>query len=237
MQCERIIWLRAMQGLVLSFGSPLGWLLIRFFSGVDMHDEFTYHSGEYIYMAVGTAIVFTAFGAYTGFQEHKLAALNLIDPLTGLYNHRYFSQRFEELYASGRRNKTPVSLIMIDLDYFKRINDTYGHFTGDKVLQAISDALIKSSRTNETVSRVGGEEICVLLENCPLEAAVKVADRLREVISQVLVTSEKGDEVTVTASAGVASSEEVTGDMWEIYSMADEAMYRAKDAGRNCTRT
>jgi len=222
---------RAAQGLVLSTGSPLGWLIIRLMSGNDITEELM--QAHYLYMLVGTAIAFCGFGFYVGLSEQKLSDLSLQDALTGLYNKRFFHERLHEAFSDSIRRGKPISLIQIDLDHFKRVNDQYGHLVGDIVLNQVSQSMKHCSRTGESISRVGGEEFCVLLVDCNKEQAMIAANRFHQEIKQLNIKLDSGQELSVTVSLGVVCSEGFEGNEWNLYEKADEAMYQAKQNGRD----
>jgi len=186
-------------------------------------------------MALATALVFSAFGAYLGSREQLLSNISLIDELTGLHNSRYFRERLRQIFAQRGRDEQAMCLVMLDIDHFKLVNDNHGHLVGDKVLRSVAAALMASCRGGETASRVGGEEFCVILENCSLERAIDAAERFRREIANLAVPLSHGDTISVTMSAGVASSGPSTLDAWDIYRAADQAMYRAKQSGRDRT--
>ncbi len=220
----------AIQGIFLSQFAPLGWYVIQVFLG----HEFGGENGVYIYMSVGTAVTFCLFGAYVGSREELLSKLAVMDPLTSLYNRRYFDDRLRQEYAISERLHSPLCLIMIDIDYFKQINDKYGHVYGDKVLQAVARLLKQACRHGEVVSRVGGEEFNILLSHADEEKGQLVAQRFKNVIDQLNVETDKGS-IRVSASMGVFSC--TAGDkeilVEDIYKNVDKAMYRAKEQGRN----
>lgn len=157
------------------------------------------------------------------------------DALTGLYNRRYFERRLREETAHARRHKRPFSLVMLDLDHFKLINDTYGHEDGDRVLRHVSDMLHEQLREDDVPCRFGGEEIVILLRDTSGLAACAVANRLKTVLATRPLPLGPKDELRhVTFSAGVAAADEWnTFDVDDIIGRADAALYRAKRAGRN----
>lgn len=223
---------RAGLGALLSLGSPLGWILVEgLFGGNPMQSLRTY-PGVYVYMTVGTMLVFTGFGYYVGRNENKLALLAIRDPLTGLYNNRFFQERVYEAFAASVRNQRPLSLVQIDLDFFKRVNDEWGHPVGNDVLRTVANALTRSSRVDESVARVGGEEFCVILEGADENAAVLAASRFHNAINRASTPGPDGP-LLITASMGVACSQNVEGDAWDLYQSADRALYRAKQQGRD----
>jgi diguanylate cyclase (GGDEF)-like protein len=157
------------------------------------------------------------------------------DALTGVSNRRLFSDRLESELAWHRRHEAPLSLLFVDIDHFKRINDTYGHARGDDVLRAVADLLEDVSREEDTVARWGGEEFVVLLRQTPSENARRVAERLRRFVSRFDFGLEgsRGDQ-RVTVSVGVAtrSGDELT-TASDLVSEADAMLYLAKGRGRN----
>ena len=157
------------------------------------------------------------------------------DPLTNLYNRRFFEKRAAEEVARSLRNQVPVTLLMLDIDYFKRINDTYGHQTGDKVLQHIAQHLRDSVRKTDICGRFGGEEFVLILPDTPGRNAVFMADRLRRGVADILYTGLGiPADVAITVSGGVATCPRDVTTVEDLIRRADEALYQAKDRGRNC---
>jgi diguanylate cyclase (GGDEF)-like protein len=228
--------LRALQGLVLSVGSPLGWLLLQWLDGANPVHELFWNPGVYLYMLFGTALAFAGFGWYVGHREEIELDNALHDPLTGLYNRRYFWRRLEDERAFAQRHGRPLALLVGDIDLFKRVNDTYGHAVGDIVLTAVARCLMQLRRRGDTVARVGGEEFAVILPETDLAEAVRVAERFREAIAQLdfEFDRERYGRFRVTLSFGAAAAEGA--DILPaaaLFQRADAAMYRAKQAGRN----
>ena len=234
---------RAIEGLLMSIGSPLGWFVIQLFASVNPIADLIASPGVYIYMSIGTALAFVSFGYYVGIYEEKIEALALIDPLTSLYNHRYFHERLHQEYASAMRNDTQIAVVLFDLDHFKSINDQHGHLAGDQILRDVSKNMKLCSRESETIARVGGEEFCVILPGCDQQQALVAAERFCHAIRQVAGEFEDGSKVVVTVSAGVASTSTCSSSTGkptgmpanekDLYAQADEAMYLAKKRGRN----
>ena len=152
------------------------------------------------------------------------------DPLTGLYNRRFLDEMLERLGLDARRRKTPLAAIMIDLDHFKRLNDQHGHAAGDAVLRGVSLAIVATLRATDIACRYGGEELAVLLPDCPLEMAVAKAEQLRVCIAG-LAPGLSG--ANVTASLGVSVIPDTCGTPTDLLASADAALYRAKQKGRN----
>lgn len=174
-------------------------------------------------------------------RYHDLLATRAqLDGLTGLWNRAYFDGRIVEELSAALRHERPLSLALLDLDHFKRLNDTHGHPFGDQVLQAVASALLKTLRTSDVACRYGGEELVVILRETPSSEAMAVADRIRTVISELTLIT-RGQRVQVTTSIGVATVEASpgrsrrSGDVQTstLVEAADEALYRAKRAGRN----
>ena len=155
------------------------------------------------------------------------------DHLTGLSNRRAFFEVAGLEFERWKKRPRPLSLLTIDADHFKNINDTYGHATGDVVLKHLSKILQDSVRSMDIVARVGGEEFCVLLPSIDLEGAVKIAERIRTSVADSLLEVD-GKQIVYTVSIGVSEVDEnVTGvDM--LLKLADEALYLSKHKGRNC---
>ncbi len=156
-----------------------------------------------------------------------------VDYLTGLYNRRYFMEEGEVELARALRYKKPLSLMMLDIDYFKRINDTYGHKTGDLVLQRISLLCQETLREVDIIGRMGGEEFAILLPETKLDKAIEVAERLRVVIEKAEILLENGLPLKVTVSIGVANLKSRTVNIDILLHAADVALYEAKNNGRN----
>ena len=156
-----------------------------------------------------------------------------VDGLTGLANRAAFTKRWAEKTAEHARYKTPLSLMMIDADHFKRINDTYGHPAGDEVLQQIGLTLQHESRSTDTVCRYGGEEFAIILPNTSDTEATILAERIRTTIGQIKWP--RHPDAPVTVSIGLAGTDgspsELTPEKW--LEAADQNLYRAKNQGRN----
>ncbi len=177
----------------------------------------------------------------------EIESLAITDPLTGLYNYRYFYQRLASEVARSQRYRHPLSVILIDLDDFKSVNDRYGHLAGDRVLREAAQAVRRNIRRYDEpvvmkgevdiVSRYGGEEFIVIMPDTPLEGALVCAERLRGIVEKTVgagagLPYEQGAPRRITGSFGVAAFE--TGESLEdMVRRADQAMYRAKEEGKN----
>ena len=160
---------------------------------------------------------------------------SFLDGLTGLWNRTYLDRRTESELTVARRYGRALTLVMADIDHFKRLNDTYGHLFGDVVLQGIGDALRAYARRSDIVARYGGEEFALLLTNTSLKAGLFVAERLRSSIESRHFEAHD-DVVNITASFGLVCTEDFEAERTpeNLMRAADEALYASKDAGRNC---
>ncbi len=162
-------------------------------------------------------------------QRRELYILATTDKLTGCQNRHSLLEFSKKMMAQAQRHGFPVSLLMIDLDHFKQINDQHGHATGDQVLYGVGTLLLQSFRDSDLVARFGGEEVVVLMDHCSAKEACSKAEELRQSLEQL-----KPAGLRVTASIGVSSLEAGQTAAFEaLFTAADEAVYRAKDKGRN----
>lgn len=163
----------------------------------------------------------------------RLEPLATRDQLTNLYNRHYFSSEIVRQINLWRRHQQPLSILMIDVDFFKEINDTYGHLAGDYTLQALAPIFLKHTRDVDTVARIGGEEFAILLPSTAINGAMHMAERIRMAI-EVYKFKYEDSEFSLTVSIGVT---EITDESWsviEFLKSADEMLYKAKNTGRNC---
>ena len=166
----------------------------------------------------------------------KLAIEATIDSLTQVYNRRAFDDFAMKEVQRAQRDNTPISLIMMDVDLFKLVNDQYGHQVGDKVLQEFSQRLKNSLRQYDILARYGGEEFTLLLPNTGGNTAMLIAEKLRVKIAQPVFYLDGKEELSVTASFGVVSKQGEHIDWQQLISHADKALYQAKEDGRNCAK-
>jgi len=157
------------------------------------------------------------------------------DPLTGIHNRRYLDQRLQEEFSYALRHKSPVSVLIIDLDYFKRINDQWGHATGDLVLRQAAEIIQSCVRREDVAARFGGEEFAMVARIPQPDGALTLGERVRRRIERCSVAVEGGRMVTFTASVGIASTfpDRSYPTVEALLESADHALYRAKGAGRN----
>jgi diguanylate cyclase (GGDEF)-like protein len=156
----------------------------------------------------------------------------LRDPMTGLHNRRFLQEYVDILVSYTDRNKSNFTVLMADLDYFKQVNDTYGHEAGDATLKALAKELTNSVRASDLVIRYGGEEFLILLRDTPPEKGLPVAEKIRETIENMKVEL-TGAVIQKTISIGVSGYPEDSSNFWQVVKYADVALYQAKDTGRN----
>jgi diguanylate cyclase (GGDEF)-like protein len=163
-----------------------------------------------------------------------LCMLSSRDPLTGLFNRRQFEASLDSEIDRVARTGESALLLLLDIDHFKRVNDTYGHAAGDVVIRHIGKALQDCVRPMDTVARLGGEEFGAVLPNCPASFGQAVADRVRQAIESTLVTAAPDQQITVTVSVGGAFAPQWVRSSSHLWmERADQQLYRAKAAGRN----
>lgn len=169
-------------------------------------------------------------------ERNEALKASLIDSLTGINNRRYFNEIILQKFKSAKRARNDLSLVMIDIDYFKSYNDFYGHIAGDRCLKAVATALSSAlNRASDTVARYGGEEFIVVLEGTNKDGAVTIADRMRSAIYGLKIAHERSEcSEFVTISLGVTTAHDACLESPELaLSVADKALYRAKANGRN----
>lgn len=166
----------------------------------------------------------------------ELERLANYDSLTGLYNRGAILRKLEELINYARRYKEEFSLSLMDIDYFKKVNDQYGHLIGDEVLEKVAKLVREDVRIADSVGRYGGEEFIVVLPKTQLSSAAIVAERIRKIIEATEMTASEGRVFSVTVSQGL-SGYRAGDDKDSLISRADEALYRAKETGRNRVET
>ena len=165
--------------------------------------------------------------------HRRTEELTINDELTDTYNYRYFVQKLEEEKRRALRYDLPLSLIMVDVDWFKKLNDTYGHEAGNAVLRRLSRLIKDCIRDIDIFSRFGGEEFVIILPQTPLIEARRIGERIREHVESATIDSGSAGKLKITVSCGVSSFPENGKSQDELLSVADQALYRAKGEGRN----
>ncbi|MGD8402470.1 MAG: diguanylate cyclase [Anaerolineales bacterium] len=200
--------------------------------GVDYINK-PYQHAE-IVVRVNTQLTMMRMRQHLEKQNAELERLANTDYLTNLYNRRSFFHAAESEYAESIRSGTPLSISLIDLDYFKQVNDTYGHLVGDQVLVHIAKLIRMYSRIRDVAARYGGEEFTILHPSIDKQNAFLIIDRIRKGVEETPFVLD-GKQIDVTLSAGVVDTLMCTGctRIDDVLRMADKALYHAKDTGRN----
>lgn len=200
--------------------------------------EHPLRDGDRIQLGLITILKFTLNDNFEAHYAQRMYDAALRDGLTGAFNRRYFDQRLLSEFSFSRRHGTSLSLIMLDLDHFKQLNDTRGHLAGDSVLRQLSERVSEVVRAEDVVVRYGGEEFALLCRDTSLKEASMLAERVRHAIADKAFPLDDGGQASVTGSAGVVTIPDREIDSPEaLISAADSAMYEAKRQGRNCVVT
>jgi len=169
-------------------------------------------------------------------MKEEALRLSYTDDLTGIYNHRFFVEQLTREVERHRRYSTPLSLLMIDIDYFKHYNDGNGHLAGDQVLRVIARLIERGVRQTDIVARYGGEEFAAILTNTGTKGAFDIAERVRRNVADTRFPNERAQpNKDLTVSVGMATISSSISTLTDLIREADHALYRAKKAGRNRT--
>jgi len=213
---------------ITDLGSTNGTLV----NGVGISEKHRLGDGNKIRM--GDVLMRFSYQDRIDVEHHaSMREMAMKDPLTQIYNRRYFMDLLQREVNYALRNKQPLALILLDLDHFKAVNDTYGHDAGDRVLKEVSQTIGASLRIYDAFARYGGEEFVIMLRTTSMDQAKMIAERVRKLVADLQVTLES-KTIDVTISLGVAALSQdrlVTPD--ELLKAADEKLYEAKAAGRN----
>jgi len=225
-------------GGLLSFGAPLGLLALRLaqhhaprLSLRRAKDEIAADEPAYGYVAIATAFVFALFGYMLGRRADELARLADTDSVTGLQNARGLRRTLSHELSRVARYGTPLSLLLLDLDELKLINDRYGHRGGERSLRHVADAIRSELRVLDVGARWGGDEFAVVAPNTPATAALAMAERIRALVSSTLLPWQVTSSIGVVTVDGAGPDGQV--DPEQVMHAADAALYRAKRRGRN----
>ncbi|QOJ22698.1 MAG: GGDEF domain-containing protein [Gammaproteobacteria bacterium] len=204
--------------------------------GVIPFNEMTYRATDIGMMIDAILLALALAERFNINQNEKLLAEKMagIDSLTNLNNRRSFYKFVQPIWAMSLRSKSSTSVIMLDIDNFKLLNDTYGHALGDRVLIQLAETMQREARSGDILARWGGEEFLIFLPETRLADAVTIAERMRSKISTIQLTTEKNKKLLFTASFGVAHTYVASVSLDELISKADQQLYRAKRQGRNC---
>ena len=207
------------------------WITIKYDKGFDYETFWKIFTGFVIIFLIILFVVILYWNRKLKTLNAQLKKLSQTDALTSLYNRVKLDEIFSQELLRSQRYKTPLSIIMIDLDFFKAINDTYGHNVGDTVLKRFATLLKKGTRETDFVGRWGGEEFIILCTNTNLEGAIKVSNTLQESIKELDLNIQR----PLTASFGVTQYVEDQ-SLASFIKNADDALYDAKNSGRNCIK-
>jgi diguanylate cyclase (GGDEF)-like protein len=187
-------------------------------------------SFEALLFTIAIAFILLAMAKERTELLHKTAAL--VDPLTGLPNRRAFLEGGTELARRIDADHRPAAVLLVDLDHFKTINDSYGHALGDRVLQVFAETAVANIGPHDLIGRLGGEEFAIALYDVDTDRAMKIAEAIRQTFADT-ATEVDGQPVRATCSIGVAVSDEGPLDLSSLLGQADQALYSAKERGRN----
>jgi diguanylate cyclase (GGDEF)-like protein len=162
----------------------------------------------------------------------QLEMISRVDGLTGLYNRSFWEEQFVMEYKRDKRSESPSALVMLDIDHFKKVNDTYGHPAGDEVIKALAAIIKKATRETDISGRYGGEEFAIILPDTPVANVEFVAERIRRLVEKSTVVYDEIN-ITFTISIGIAGFKHTHKDSTHWLDAADKALYQAKDSGRN----
>ena len=217
------------------------YLAYIFLTSMDLLDEKFKLIVPAMFFLVAVLILFTGTLALETATEFirfsKIERENIIDHLTGIHNRRYLDERIDSEAIRAHKYDMPLSMMMIDIDHFKAVNDRYGHQIGDRVLKSLCEVLIKKGRITDVVARYGGEEIVILTIQTNISDTFNVAEKLRKTVETSIMVpvdkSEDREDIRITVSIGVAGLDQQGFDSQAMIKKADKALYQAKSEGRN----
>ena len=227
--------------LLLGILAPVGCFVIRYFFVPHVHAaplaDLSANRFFYVYQLAGSCTVFVIAGWIAGIRAEQLRdaesfyhALSEHDALTGLFNARAFRNRYGRLLERCSRSGQPLSLLLIDVDHLKQVNDRFGHTTGNKVLMHVASALREAKRAEDSAARWGGDEFAILLEGADAASALRVAENVLVRVKAKPVAFTRG--LTTTVTVGACTALRVTADS-DLFTSADRALYGAKRDGRD----
>ncbi|MCU6432507.1 diguanylate cyclase [Undibacterium sp. Jales W-56] len=212
----------------------------------DFGGQMVRKDGRVIDISISSQAIYDDAGIFAGVEgiyrdvtqrkmlERELQRLATIDTLTCIQNRRAFLENAEQLFKSSQRYDTSITLLMLDLDFFKAINDRYGHLGGDKVLVRFAQTVGQELRESDLFGRIGGEEFCIMLQQATREDALIAAERIRERVQELVFDGPAGELFTLTVSIGVSTNRADDERLGKLLERADKALYQAKRSGRNC---
>ena len=196
-------------------------------------DEYVLKDGDLVKIG-RTIFKFLSGGNLENAYHEEIYRLTTIDGLTQIFNRRYFLEQLEREVSRSKRYRRELSLIMFDIDKFKKINDTYGHLAGDAVLKQLSNVVRAKIRREDIFARYGGEEFAIVLPETDGANTLAFAEKIRKLVEKASFKFEE-TKIAVTVSIGIGTSADV-GDAESLIKRADEKLYEAKHAGRNCVK-
>ena len=176
------------------------------------------------------------FAKQIDINEKQLTEQATTDSLTRLANRHYFFSQGNQLFDDAKKKQQPFTLVLLDLDFFKKINDKYGHVIGDKCLVEVTSTVKNLCRDEDLCARIGGEEFVIAMPNTSLADAEKVAERMRQQIAQCNIYIDNSKVLSCTASFGIADKTQTATELKDLLIRADKALYVAKESGRNCVK-
>ncbi|MBI4412112.1 MAG: diguanylate cyclase [Deltaproteobacteria bacterium] len=212
---------------VIDLGSTNG----TYINGMKIEAQ-VLNDGDKIQISKDTILEFNYLDETRQMSEKKRYEMGVIDPVTSTYNKRYLLERLREEFSFSRRKGSDLSIIMFDIDHFKKINDTFGHLAGDLCLQKICQIVSKMIRTDDIFARYGGEEFVILMRDANCQSAVNLADRIRKAVAATRIDYE-GKPIGVTISCGIAAINDKHADAQALVASADRFLYLSKEGGRN----
>jgi two-component system cell cycle response regulator len=221
-------------GAILAVGAPTGLLILReLYAPRPVTLELSADRLTYLYVLFATVVVLAFLGFVLGRQADQLAALSQTDPLTHLPNRRALQQHLAEEFRRSVRYGTPLSLLLVDIDGLKQVNDADGHAAGDRLIRNVADAIAEGLRQSDFGARWGGDEFAIVAPNTSVNAGRASGERLVERVAKERVADRRP---ATTVSVGIATfdpAERKYADMDALVRAADDALYRAKANGRN----
>lgn len=235
-------------GIISKFkmGKKLKWLMMVVYCLINSIFALVFvidSSSKLIRVCTIYCLVFSFISCIVFYYSETISASNELirklrmessrDFLTGLNNVRNFDKLYNAALQYAGENTEALSVVVIDIDYFKRVNDKYGHQAGDAILRQLGQILQQSCRNFDIISRNGGEEFSILLRNCSNKTAYEIAERIRKKVEITRFALQDGKEISITISAGLATFPDTAKDNEALYKNADKALYKAKNSGRN----
>ena len=213
--------------LIKDLGSTNG----TYVNDEQISGEYTLRNGDMVKIG-RTIFKFIAGGNIEAAYHDEIYRLTTIDGLTQVFNRRYFEDAIERELSRSRRYTRPLSLVLLDIDHFKKINDSYGHLAGDAVLKEVALTIRGKTRREDVFARFGGEEFALLLPEVDHKGAAQLAEKARKLVEKHAFSFD-GETIPVTVTAGVATVQKKNEDPNELIRRADEKLYEAKSSGRN----